>query len=382
MAKNILITGGAGFIGSNLALKLLSLGHKVRVLDNLATQVHGKKPQNSSLFLSIKNNVEFILGSVTCEKDLIAALDDIDTVVHFAAETGTGQSMYAIHHYSNVNIDGTVLLLELIAKNKLPVKKIVIASSRAVYGEGKYFCREHDFIYPPARLVSNMENGDFDVHCPVCDEIVDFVPSDETTPVSPSSVYGVTKLTQEQMGLIVGKAIGMSVIALRFQNVYGPGQSLSNPYTGILSIFATRICNGNSINIFEDGKESRDFLFIDDAIRATVGAIDFSPPIFESLNVGSGQPTDIATIARIMQSSFSTFVPTQITGQFRIGDIRHNVADLSKIQSILGFKPEITIEEGIQKFTEWVKTEEVQHDNYEQSLTELREKGLLRSPLT
>lgn len=382
MAKNILITGGAGFIGSNLALKLLSLGHKVRVLDNLATQVHGKKPQNSSLFLSIKNNVEFILGSVTCEKDLIAALDDIDTVVHFAAETGTGQSMYAIHHYSNVNIDGTVLLLELIAKKKLPVKKIVIASSRAVYGEGKYFCREHDFIYPPARLVSNMENGDFDVHCPVCDEIVDFVPSDETTPVSPSSVYGVTKLTQEQMGLIVGKAIGMSVIALRFQNVYGPGQSLSNPYTGILSIFATRICNGNSINIFEDGKESRDFLFIDDAIRATVGAIDFSPPIFESLNVGSGQPTDIATIARIMQSSFSTFVPTQITGQFRIGDIRHNVADLSKIQSILGFKPEITIEEGIQKFTEWVKTEEVQHDNYEQSLTELREKGLLRSPLT
>ena len=382
MAKNILITGGAGFIGSNLALKLLSLGHKVRVLDNLATQVHGKKPQNSSLFLSIKNNVEFILGSVTCEKDLIAALDDIDTVVHFAAETGTGQSMYAIHHYSNVNIDGTVLLLELIAKKKLPVKKIVIASSRAIYGEGKYFCREHDFIYPPARLVSNMENGDFDVHCPVCNEVVDLVPSDETTPVSPSSVYGVTKLTQEQMGLIVGKAIGMSVIALRFQNVYGPGQSLSNPYTGILSIFATRICNGNSINIFEDGKESRDFLFIDDAIRATVGAIDFSPPIFESLNVGSGQPTDIATIARIMQSSFSTFVPTQITGQFRIGDIRHNVADLSKIQSILGFKPEITIEEGIQKFTEWVKTEEVQHDNYEQSLTELREKGLLRSPLT
>jgi len=382
VSKNILITGGAGFIGSNLALKLLSLGHKVRVLDNLATQVHGKKPQNSSLFLSIKNNVEFILGSVTCEKDLIAALDDIDTVVHFAAETGTGQSMYAIHHYSNVNIDGTVLLLELIAKNKLPVKKIVIASSRAVYGEGKYFCREHDFIYPPARLVSNMENGDFDVHCPVCDEVVDFVPSDETTPVSPSSVYGVTKLTQEQMGLIVGKAIGMSVIALRFQNVYGPGQSLSNPYTGILSIFATRICNGNSINIFEDGKESRDFLFIDDAIRATVGAIDFSPPIFESLNVGSGQPTDIATIARIMQSSFSTSVPTKITGQFRVGDIRHNVADLSKIQSMFGFKPEITIEEGIQKFTEWVKTEEVQHDNYEQSLTELREKGFLRSPLT
>jgi dTDP-L-rhamnose 4-epimerase len=381
MSRNILITGGAGFIGSNLALLLKDRGFNVRVLDSLAPQVHGAHPESSSLFRSIQGRVDFKQGSVTCEEDVAAALEGIDTVVHFAAETGTGQSMYAIHHYSEVNVGGTVLLLDLIANKPFPsIKKIIVASSRAVYGEGKYSCREHGFVYPSSRLASDMERGDFGVHCPICAAKVELVPSDEATPVRPGSVYGITKLTQEQMVLTVAKALGISAVAFRYQNVYGPGQSLSNPYTGILSIFATRIRNGNGINIFEDGKESRDFLFVDDAVAATVRAIDFEGPIIESFNVGSGYATDVITIATTMQRIFGISVPTQITGQFRVGDIRHNVADLSKIRLKLGFEPSVSLEDGMRRFVAWVNTELVHTDKYDESLNELSKKGLLGSP--
>lgn len=355
-------------------------GHKVRVLDNLAEQIHGANPESSSLYLSIKGRVDFMRGSVTSETDLVAALQGIDTVLHFAAETGTGQSMHAIHHYSEVNVGGTVLLLDLIANKPFPIKKIIVASSRAIYGEGKYFCHEHGFVYPSSRLASNMERGDFSVHCPKCADTVDLIASDESTPVSPSSVYGITKLTQEQMVLTVGKALGISAVALRYQNVYGPGQSLSNPYTGILSIFSTRILNGNDINIFEDGKESRDFVYIDDAVAATIRAIDIEEPIIEAFNVGSGKATDVATIAETLQRLLGTSVPIQITGQFRIGDIRHNVAHLSKIKNMLGFEPSVSIDEGMREFIRWVKAETVQTDKYDQSLSELQNKGLLWSP--
>ncbi len=358
---------------------LTARGHQVRVLDNLSPQIHGAAPESSPLYRSVEGRVEFVRGSVTSKDDLSAALEDIDTVVHFAAETGTGQSMYAIHHYSEVNIGGTVLLLDLIANRPFPVKKIVVASSRAIYGEGKYLCREHGFVSPSSRLPDDMARGDFAVHCPVCSTEVTLVPSDEATPVRPSSVYGITKLTQEQMVLTVGKALGISAVALRYQNVYGPGQSLSNPYTGILSIFATRIRNGKGINIFEDGTESRDFLFVDDAVSATVRAIDFESPIVEAFNVGSGYATDVTTIAATLQRLLGIAVPTQITGQFRVGDIRHNVADLAKIRSMLGFEPQVSLEDGMKQFVTWVKAEAVQTDSYEQSLAELRNKGLLRA---
>ncbi|MCK9380236.1 MAG: NAD-dependent epimerase/dehydratase family protein [Sulfuritalea sp.] len=364
-----------------MALALAARGHKVRVLDNLAEQIHGADPESSTLFQSIRGRVDFMRGSVTSETDLLEALRGVDTVVHFAAETGTGQSMYAIHHYSEVNVGGTVLLLDLIANKPFPVKKIIVASSRAIYGEGKYFCHEHGFVYPSSRLASNMEKGDFSVRCPKCADTVDLIASDESTPVSPSSVYGITKLTQEQMVLTVGKALGISAIALRYQNVYGPGQSLSNPYTGILSIFSTRLLNGSGINIFEDGKESRDFVFIDDAVAATVLALDFEKPLIEAFNVGSGKATDVVTVAETMQRLLGTSVPIEITGQFRTGDIRHNVAHLTKIKHMLGFEPLVSIDEGIREFVRWVKAETVQTDKYDQSLSELREKGLLWSPL-
>ena len=295
-----------------------------------------------------------------------------------AAETGTGQSMYAIEHYSDVNIGGTALLLDLIANKSLQVKKIVIASSRAVYGEGKYKCTQHGFVYPFSRLLEDMERGDFEVHCPTCGFPAQLVATDEATPVRPSSVYGVTKLTQEQLVLNVCRALGISAIAFRYQNVYGPGQSLSNPYTGILSIFSTRIRNKSPINIFEDGKESRDFVYIDDVVSVTAKAVKYDKPLIDTFNVGSGVSTDIFTIASTLQKLLNIEVPTLVSGQFRIGDIRHNFADLSKIRRVFGFKAKVSIEQGLANFVNWVKAEDVQVDRYEQSLQEMKSKGLFK----
>jgi dTDP-L-rhamnose 4-epimerase len=378
MNQHVLITGGAGFIGSRLANYLISKGHKVRVLDNLSPQIHGVEPESSALFRSLHHSIEFIFGSVTNRADLIKSLQNVDTVVHLAAETGTGQSMYAIQHYSDVNIGGTALLLDVIANEQLPINKIVVASSRAVYGEGKYQCNQHGFVYPGSRSAKDMEQGDFSVHCPVCEKPAELVATDEDTPVSPSSVYGITKLNQEQMVLTVGRALGISAIAFRYQNVYGPGQSLSNPYTGILSIFSTRIRNRSAINIFEDGKESRDFVYIDDVVSVTANAVEYKAPLIGVFNVGSGVATDVSTIADTLQRLLGEIVPTKISGQFRIGDIRHNFADITKVGKTLGFKPSVFIDEGLHKFVNWVKSEQVQVDNYEQSLKELKEKGLFK----
>ena len=376
--QNILITGGAGFIGSQLALRLVSKGHHVRVLDNLAQQIHGSAPESSPLYLSILGKVDFIRGSVTNKEDLAKALSGIDTVVHLAAETGTGQSMYAIQHYSDVNIGGTALLLDLIANESLPVTKIIVASSRAIYGEGKYRCAEHGSVYPEARNANDMSSANFEVHCPVCGAVVISEPTDERSMLNPSSVYGVTKLNQEQMVLTVGRALGISAIAFRYQNVYGPGQSLSNPYTGILSIFSTRILNGNGINIFEDGKESRDFVYIDDVVDATMKGIEYATPVVAAFNVGSGVATDVLTIANSLKRLLGKSVPVEVSGQFRIGDIRHNVADLSGVRAQLGFEPKTFFEKGVTDFVSWVQGEKVQQDNYEGSLAQLRAKGLFK----
>ncbi len=378
MAHNILVAGGAGFIGSALSIQLIARGHHVRVLDNLSPQIHGANPESSPLFRSIYDKVEFVHGSVTSRADLMKALLGMDTVVHLAAETGTGQSMYAIQHYSNVNIGGTALLLDLIANEPFPIRKIVVASSRAVYGEGKYVCAQHGNVFPLSRSAKDMENGDFEVHCSACGLPARRIPTDEETPVRPASMYGITKLTQEQMVLTIGKALGISALAFRYQNVYGPGQSLSNPYTGILSIFSSRIRNGGGINIFEDGKESRDFVFIDDVVTATVKGIEHEASLVDVFNVGSGVATDVLTITNTLERMLGQTVPVKVSGQFRLGDIRHNVADLTKVQAVLGFKPSISIEEGLRRFVAWVTDEGVLADRYEESLRELEAKGLLK----
>lgn len=376
--RNVLITGGAGFIGSALALRLRDRGHRVRVLDILAPQIHGEEPEHSPLYRTIRDQVEFIRGSVTNASTVRAALEGMDTVVHYAAETGTGQSMYAIHHYAGVNVGGTSILLDIIANERLPVTKLVVASSRAVYGEGKYECPNHGVVYPESRHAKDMQRGDFDLHCPRCGAVARLLPTDEGSRLAPVSVYGVTKLTQEQLCLTVGRALGISAIAYRYQNVYGPGQSLSNPYTGILSIFSTRIRNGRAINIFEDGTESRDFVYIDDILSATIAGIEHEAPIAEVFNVGSGVATSVSQIAEMLQVRLRSRVDVRVSGQFRVGDIRHNVADLTRARTILGYEPRVGIEEGLERFARWVTGEPVQLDRYEQSLSEMKAKGLFK----
>lgn len=375
--ENVLITGGAGFIGSNLALKLVERGYKVTVLDNLSEQIHGTHPEETSpLLKSLKNKVRFIKGSVTSEKDWEKALSGQDVVVHYAAETGTGQSMYEIQKYTDVNIGGTATLLDLLTNKKNSVKKVVVASSRSIYGEGKYLLADK-VVYPSHRKDADMQNSEFEVKYEGLDGL-ELLPTDEDSRIHPSSVYGITKQVQEQLVMTVCPTIGVAPVAFRYQNVYGPGQSLSNPYTGILSIFSTQIRNENPINIFEDGKESRDFVYIDDVVEATILGIEKEAANGNVFNVGAGEATDVLTVANTLTQSYGIDVPVKVTGQYRLGDIRHNYADLTKIKECLGFEPKVSFEEGIQHFTKWVLSQDIQEDKLSRSLEEMRQKGLLK----
>jgi dTDP-L-rhamnose 4-epimerase len=377
--KNILITGGAGFIGSNLAQNLIQKGYVVRVLDCLSQQVHGTNPEKTSpLYQSIIDKVDFIHGTVTSKADWLKALEGQDCIVHLAAETGTGQSMYEIQRYIDVNINGTGLLLDVLANQKHGIQKIVVASSRAIYGEGKYNCIEHGIVYPTERLDENMSVGNFSCICPICKSNVELMATSENSQIHPTSVYGITKQTQEQLVLTVAKSLGISATALRYQNVYGPGQSLSNPYTGIMSIFSTRIKNKKALNIFEDGLESRDFVYINDVVEATILALENPSSNGQSYNVGTGIPTDVLTIARTLLTNYNSNVSLDISGNYRLGDIRHNFADISKIKSELNFEPKWSIKEGFEKFTQWVDQQAIQADKYDDSIIEMKEKGLYK----
>tara|TARA_Y200000002_G_scaffold35265_1_gene25838 strand:- start:1738 stop:2871 length:1134 start_codon:yes stop_codon:yes gene_type:complete len=376
--ENILISGGAGFIGSNLALKLVSLGHNVRVLDNLSPQIHTNSKENSQLYQSIKGKVTFINGDVRNRKDWQKAIANSTVIVHLAAETGTGQSMYQIEKYVQVNCGGTAIMLDVLANEKYTVKKVVVASSRAIYGEGKYHCESHGEVYPDEREDTQMSNGQFEPLCSICKQPLGMLATDEDSKIHPSSIYGITKSDQEQMILVACKSLGISAIALRYQNVYGPGQSLINPYTGILSIFSTRILNNNPINIFEDGKESRDFVFIDDVVNATVLAIQDNKLKSCSLNVGSGVSTTVQTVADSLKKLYQSDVDIKVSGNYRLGDIRHNKADISKIKKLLGFSPKVSFDDGLKQFVDWVKNQEVNSDNYEQSINEMKDKGLMK----
>ena len=375
--KKILITGGAGFIGSNLSLSLIKKGYEVTVLDCLSAQIHGENPEiESPLYLSLKNKVNFINGSVTSYTDWGKALKDQDIVVHLAAETGTGQSMYEIKRYIDVNIGGTAALLDFLTNNQHTIKKIVVASSRSIYGEGKYEHPELGVVYPSSRSEQDMLNGDFSVKYK--GENVKLLATDEDSLLHPSSVYGITKKFQEELVMTVCPTIGIAPVAFRYQNVFGPGQSLSNPYTGILSIFSTQILNGNGIKVFEDGKESRDFVFIDDVVNATILGIEKEKANGHIFNVGAGMPTDVYTVAETLRQLYKKDVSIEITGNFRLGDIRHNYADLKKIETLLGYKPSVTFVEGIKKFVEWVSKQTVQKDTLNESLAEMKKKGLFK----
>lgn len=377
-SQKILISGGAGFIGSSLALRLIELGHSVRVLDNLSVQIHGKDAEkSSSLYLLIKDKVEFIKGDVTNRSDWEKAIEGIDVIVHLAAETGTGQSMYRIEKYSHVNSDGTALMYDVLVNQPNSVKKVVLASSRAVYGEGKYEHPDLGIVYPKSRNPKDMEAGIFDL---IGDDrkILKPIPTDEDSKISPASVYAVTKFNQEQLTETVCDSIGIDYVILRYQNVYGAGQSMKNPYTGILSVFSTQIISGKKINVFEDGLPSRDFVEVSDVVEATVKSIFSEKANRSIINVGTGKPTTVVDVAEALMNAFGKRTELEISGDFRIGDIRYNVADLTKMKQLLDFEPKIDFDEGIKKYVDWAVRQQLGENLYEQSLKEMNEKGLFR----
>ena len=282
----VLITGGAGFIGTNVARRLLKENCEITILDNFSKQIHG---DNKSLEKDLQGKVRLIVGDVCDKAIFLKALAGQEVVVHLAAETGTGQSMYEVEHYEEVNIKGTAILMDFLVNDKMSkVKKIVVAASRAIYGEGKYKCAEHGTVYPENRQTADMKKGRFEPLCPICGKDCQMVPTDETSRINPSSFYGITKQMQEQMVLLFAKTLGISAFSLRFQNVYGPGQSLKNPYTGILAIFSNLARANEPIYVFEDGQESRDFVYIDDVAESVWRCVSPEAHGVEALNVGSG----------------------------------------------------------------------------------------------
>jgi len=374
MGERVLITGGAGFIGSHLARQLLNRGFEVTILDNFSPQIHG---QNRDLPRDLAGSVRLIRGDIRDPRTCELALEQQKVVVHLAAETGTGQSMYQVRHYSEVNISGTATMMELLLSGRYPVQNLVVASSRAVYGEGAALCPEHGQVFPHARTQQSMEAGCFEPTCPFCGSTTAMLPTPEEAPFGPMSFYGLTKQVQEQMVLMYAETLGINGFALRYQNVYGPGQSLKNPYTGILAIFSSRARAHEPIYIFEDGKESRDFVYVDDVVEATMRCIEAPVQKPITLNVGTGTAVSVVDVVRHVTSFFSSSSAVSITGAFRKGDIRHNCANVDRLQATLGFVPQRQFGDGVLKFLAWAGGERIEDIGYDHSLDEMRSRGLI-----
>jgi dTDP-L-rhamnose 4-epimerase len=375
--NRILITGGAGFIGSHLLNRLSFYGFEVTVLDNLNEQVHG---QSSAFNIqeALKEKCQFVHGDIRDKELLYTLLEKNDVIVHLAAETGTAQSMYEVSRYVDVNCQGTALICDFLVNERHNIKKVVFSSSRAVYGEGAYSCAEHGVFNQGARTEGNLCKGVFEHVCPICSMHMEPIASSETMKVNPISVYGLTKYFQENLLHNVCESLNISYTGLRFQNVYGPGQSLINPYTGIISIFANLLRQDKTINIFEDGKESRDFVYVDDVIDAIQMAIVSEKNRCEIYNVGSGKQTTVLEIAETLKALLKSESTLHITGNYRKGDIRHNFSNIDKIVRELGFKPKTELSAGLSQFLEWAKWFDVVESKYDKSLNELKDKGLLK----
>lgn len=379
MEERILITGGAGFIGTNLTKKLISKGYLITILDDLSPQIHGDFPQANPIFLNKK--VKFIKGSVTDRESVKKALKDVVYVFHLAAETGTGQSMYQISKYIDVNCNGTAILLEEISLVRTQIKKFVLASSRSIYGEGAYFCSNCNNgkrIFPQSRSSKNLEMQNWEHFCDICNNSLVPIPTSEKDNINPISIYASTKHNQEQILEIYCESFGIDLNILRFQNVYGNGQSLKNPYTGIISIFSTRIRHKKNILIFEDGNETRDFIHINDVVNSLLICLKDIPLKYKIMNIGSGKATSVLEVAKILINEFKSESKVEINSQYRLGDIRHNFADNSLIKELIPDFPSVEIEEGLRMFCKWVENEPMNSDNSSFANKEMQLKGLLK----
>ena len=373
MSEHVLITGGAGFVGSHLVDALVAAGRRVRVLDSLEQQVHGSGGEVPPY---LNSRAELVRGSVTDADAIARALDGIDVVFHQAALVGVGQSMYDIARYCHVNTVGAGVLLEEIVKRRKQIRKVVVASSMSIYGEGAYRTPGRETRFPRLRSREWLERGEWELHDSTTGVPLEPIPTPETKPLQPTSVYAITKRDHEELFLTVGYAYRIPTVALRYFNIYGERQALSNPYTGVAAIFSSRILSGQSPVIFEDGKQSRDFVHVSDVVQANLLALETDRADYQALNVGTGRATTVGQVADAILSALGArhLVPT-ILGKFREGDIRHCYADITLACTLLGYEPRVSFADGMRQLVEWVRGQQVV-DRFDQAHRQLVERGL------
>ena len=362
-----------------LITRLAKKGFSLKVIDSISKQIHSNLSASRALDSLRMQKVQFIKGSVAHRAALEKAIEGAEVLIHLAAETGTGQSMYEPALYTATNVYGTALVYDILIKSKpRDLKKIILTSSRAVYGEGAYQCKQHGRVYPGSRTAERLAKGLFDLTCPFCGGELTLEQTAENAETKPVSVYGLTKLMQEQFAIMMGNILKIQTTVLRLQNVYGPGQALQNPYTGILSVFTTLLRNNLPIEVYEDGNETRDFVYIDDVLKSIELALLRTDLTQEVVNIGSGNSTAIIDVAYLLRELNQSSVPIVITRQYRQGDIRHNVADISKAKSLLRYEPEIPLELGLERYVQWTKNQTTVRSLYQVSKNRLKEKGLLK----
>jgi dTDP-L-rhamnose 4-epimerase len=365
-----LVTGGAGFIGSHLVDRLVAEGAEVRILDSLDSQVHDGKPS----YLS--DDAEFIDGDVR-DPDLVAkALQDVDVLVHLAAAVGVGQSMYEVARYTSINSLGAAIVLEEAQARRDDLRKIVVASSMSIYGEGLYRCPNEDTVLaPPIRTSEQLAARQWEVPCPTCGEFLEPLPTPEGKTLAPASIYAIGKRDHEEMFLIWGRAYHVPTTALRFFNVYGPRQSLSNPYTGVAAIFASRLLNGNPPLIFEDGNQTRDFVHVSDIVEGIVAALEPAAGDGQAINLGCGRAVSIHEVAITLTRELGVELEPEVRKEFRAGDIRHCFADIRRARETLGYGPRVAFEDGMHELVRWLATQEAV-DLVDEATRALTERGL------
>jgi dTDP-L-rhamnose 4-epimerase len=372
MSKHVLITGGAGFIGSHMADELLDCGYRVRVLDLLAAQVHGPESQKPQY---LDPEVELIIGDIRDAAMVRRALHGIDAVYHFAAAVGVGQSMYEIAHYTSTNNLGTAVLLEALIEH--PVERLIVASSMSLYGEGLYRAPDGTLCAGAQRSLALLQTGTWEIP-DGWGQFLTPVPTPETKTPCPSSIYALSKYDQEQLCLTIGRAYGMPTVALRFFNVFGPRQALSNPYTGVLAIFTSRLLSGRPPLIYEDGHQRRDFVSVADVVRACRLALEVPEAAWQVFNVGGGRQYTVRMIAeRIAALLGKEHIQPEITDRYRVGDVRHCFADITLARQLLGYEPQVTLDDGLQQFAAWVESQ-MSSDHCAEAYAELEARGLTR----
>ncbi len=371
--SRILITGGCGFIGRKLAEALIMQGYQLSILDDLKPQIHGADPDLQWLK---DKNIQFIKEDICNRKIFKKLIREVNAVIHLAAETGTAQSMYEISQYSETNIMGTANLADALVNENHSVQKVILASSRAVYGEGKYRCPSCGIVYPKTRVLLDANAHFFEPPCPFCGKELSPIATDEASCTHPSSIYGMSKLAQENMIRIACGAKKIPYTILRFQNVYGAGQSLVNPYTGILPVFISLIKQKKQLLIFEDGLETRDFVHVKDIVSSIILSLTQEQADNETFNVGSGEARTILSVAKMMYQILQQNEHYKITRQYREGDIRHNMADISYIKEKLNYTPKISFEQGLREFICWAEKQPQADNDFDHSIHILKGKGL------